>query len=206
MIFWCSVIVGVVFACMALKKNFYSTWAVLFNILIAVYTSIVLCPLVVALIWQQDVSRYNHAGVVFGIGVVVFAIMQTIAICFFTGSFKASFPIIFEKVGTAFLGFLCGWLICNFVFFVLYIMPFARSPRANFVFGPADSKPLAARSVIGVSNLVGKFSVQYRQNLTTQITDWLLTPQEITEDQKNATEDEGPIPILKRIKSELDDL
>lgn len=183
MLFWFAVLVGVIFAVFAIKSGFYAMWAVLFNILISVFLSVMLCPTIIGLVPDIGDSRYHYAGCVAGIAVVAFAILQTITVNFLIATKaekideeKIAFPQIFNTVGAGLVGFLAGYIVCGFVLFVVLIMPVSKEPIVKSI---CEQSGFAAQSVQKVCDFVGEVSLQsYEQAGPKAVVDWLTTPEE----------------------------
>jgi hypothetical protein len=125
MAFWFGILIGGICAWYAVGVGFYETWTMLFNIIISVYLAVFLRPVIVNLPAVSD-TPYTNALTMLAIAIASFAILQGITYTFLTGQFKVSFPRIFNTLGTGFLGFLAGFLIWNFVSFLIFITPISQ--------------------------------------------------------------------------------
>jgi len=125
MAFWFGILVGGFFAWYAVGVGFYETWTMLFNIIISVYLAVFLRPVIVNIPAVSD-TPYTNALTMLAIAIASFAILQGITYTFLTGQFKVSFPRIFNTLGTGFLGFLAGFLLWNFVSFLIFITPISQ--------------------------------------------------------------------------------
>ena len=178
MTFWLAVSVGIITAFIGVKKGFYTLWALLFNILIAIYLGILLTPSVIG--WVPDLtdSGYHQAACVAGIAVIVFAVLQTISMLCVTEDFQPALPELVGRIGAPLLGFLAGYLVTCFLVFVICIMPFAKHPVAKNFLGEEKPAPTALASVEKACNFVGIISLQYQQNIVPKVAAWLIEPQE----------------------------
>jgi len=125
MAFWFGILIGGICAWYAVGVGFYETWTMLFNIIISVYLAVFLRPVIVNIPAVSD-TPYTNALTMLAIAIASFAILQGITYTFLTGQFKVSFPRIFNTLGTGFLGFLAGFLIWNFVSFLIFITPISQ--------------------------------------------------------------------------------
>jgi hypothetical protein len=125
MAFWFGILVGGFFVWFALSIGFYEVWAMLFNITISIYLAIYLRPIIVNIPAVGD-TPYSNALTMIAIAIASFAILHGITSTFLTSQFKVSFPGIFNTLGTGFLGFLAGFLVWNFVSFLIFITPFSQ--------------------------------------------------------------------------------
>jgi len=121
MIFWVGILVGGIFAYLAVKIGFYETWAMLFNIVVSIYLAVFLGP-VIADIPAADVWFSSVLAMV-SIAIGAFLILHCISYTFLTGQFSVSFPTIFNTLGAGFLGFLAGFLVWSFISLLIYITP-----------------------------------------------------------------------------------
>ena len=115
MVFWIGILVGIVFAGFAVRKGFYETWTILFNILISVYLAISLREIIKNILPAADGSSYSDALAMLIIAIAVFAILHGIAYIFLLSQFKIDFPKIFDGIGSGTLGFLGGVLVWSFI-------------------------------------------------------------------------------------------
>ena len=173
MMFWLAILAGVAFAVIGIKKHFDSMWIILFNILIAIYLSIMLTPTIIGLISDVKDMGYNRAICVVGIATIVFAILHTIVVNYIIDLDEISFPKLFSNIGTGSLGFLAGYIVCSFFFFVIGIMPFTKHQLVKDIFGNDGIAPTAVRSVEKVCNFVGAASLQADNSANAKIIDWL---------------------------------
>jgi len=173
MIFWVLVIFGAAGAFLALRScNFYKMWAILFNIIISIYISVMVSPFIIKMI-PSDISGldYQIAACVLLIALLLFGILQAIAVNFFTGDCEIKFPKLFDSIGSAILGFLSGWFTVSFLVLIVCIMPFMKGKST-----PQKHCELAVKSIETSSNIISTLSLQrYKgqaheivQNLTTK--------------------------------------
>jgi len=155
-----GIIFGLVFAWFAAGHGFYAMWAVLVNVVIAMYVAIMLTPMAVEIILGEDASPYAHAGFIGGITAVVFVILHTLAITFLTGTFEVSLPKIFNNIGAGLLGFITGMILWGLVCFILLVMP-VRKDYFGAEFNLAgDLERMSQLSVCRTCRLVNVLSRQ----------------------------------------------
>ena len=126
MIFWTGILVGALFAWLAVKSGFYETWAMLFNIVVSVYLAVVLTPIIIELIPASKDTPYCNALCMIATGIGCFAVLHGISYIFLTAQFKMPFPKVFDVVLAGLLGFLSGFLVLSFA-----VLVFAASPIAQ---------------------------------------------------------------------------
>ncbi|MCX5632154.1 MAG: CvpA family protein [Phycisphaerae bacterium] len=118
---------ALVFAFIGYRKTFYPGWAVLFNLLIAVYISIMSAPQIVDKFpdVRNYLGNYTYSGGILAAAVIIFAVLQSFAFRFFTAVSVVSLPKLLNSLGAAILGFLTGSVIAGFLFFLINITPLA---------------------------------------------------------------------------------
>ena len=127
MIFWAAILAGVISTWLAIRKGFFETMVMLFNIVISVYVSIFLTPVIIKLVPAANDTLYGNALALTVIAIGTFMALYGIAYVFLTGQFKVKFPKIFEILFTGLLGFLIGFLILSFVAFVMIVTPISQN-------------------------------------------------------------------------------
>ena len=152
--------VGLIFAWLATRHGFYAMWAILVNVIIAVYLAVMLTPTAADTILDQDSSLYAYAAILGGIAIVAFVILQTLATTFLTGTFDVELPKIFNNIGAALLGFFTGMITWGFVCFMLLIMPATKDYLADRMDLGDDLKKVSYSSVARACELVNTLSCQ----------------------------------------------
>ncbi len=162
MLFWVAVIGGVAVSYAALKKGFFPVWAVFFNTLISVYLGVMLLPVIAAVIPNSGTAAYFYSCslCMLAVAVIAFVFLQVIASNYFSGGFAVTFPVIFNNIAAATLGFITGYVATCFVLLVISIMPFSAH---NSVRGTLDTDHLAPAvkaPVTATCNFIAKASMQ----------------------------------------------
>jgi len=127
MVFWLAILGGGLFAWLAVKQGFYDTWAMLFNIVIAIYMAVFLTPVITELIPGIDEMSYSTALTLIVIAAGVFFILFGISYTLITGQFNVTFPRIFDVVFAGLLGFLAGFLVLSFAAFLICVTPISEN-------------------------------------------------------------------------------
>jgi len=107
MVFWVGILFGFLFVWLAVKKGFYETWVLLFNIVIAV-------------------SAYNNALCMIIPGLGAFLILYGISYTLFTGQFSIPFTKTIDTCVAGFIGFLTGLLVWFFLSLLISITPISQ--------------------------------------------------------------------------------
>ena len=127
MAFWTGIAIGAAFAWYAIKTGFYEVWATLFNLVISIYLSIFLKPVVADFVPMAGDSPYTTAIIVIATATAAFLILQGISYIFFTGQFSVSFPKMLDILGSGVVGFLAGYLVWNFAAFLIFTTPISEN-------------------------------------------------------------------------------
>jgi hypothetical protein len=154
--------VGLVFAWIGYRKTWYPSWAFLFNILVSIYTSIMITPQIVDKISfvRAYLGNFSYSAGIFTIAVVIFVVMQLLSFRFFTSVFCVSFPKILNGAGAAVLGFLTGLAIAGFLLFLITITPLSDNSSVKFLTQPAQGLDRANTIVLTTCNFVHDISLQ----------------------------------------------
>lgn len=160
MILVLAILVGVVFAVIGTRKGFFPMWLVLFNILISIYVGVMLSPTLVAIRPDMEQEPYYLAAFIAVTSVMIFIVLGTIAISFFGELGECFCPKIFDTAGAAALGFLAGFCVLSFVYFIVCITPFSEKPFMKGVCGDGLSAPAGVKPVVKACAFVSSISLQ----------------------------------------------
>jgi hypothetical protein len=131
MVFWLAILVGGLFAWLAVKAGFYDTWTILFNIVVAIYMAVFLTPVVAEFVPAVGGTSCCNALTLIAIAIGTFFILYGISYTFITGQFNVSFPRVFDILFAGLMGFLAGFLVSSFVAFVFCVTPISQNKIAN---------------------------------------------------------------------------
>jgi uncharacterized membrane protein required for colicin V production len=110
---------------LAVKIGFYETWAMLFNIVIAIYIALFLAGPIVNFLPEDAVNNpYRQALSLIILAAGTFLILHGITYISFTSRFKVTFPKIFDILFAGLLGFFGGFLLLSFVALIIFLTPF----------------------------------------------------------------------------------
>jgi hypothetical protein len=179
--FWFAIIAGLAGAFLGLKKgSFYALWAILFNVAVSIYLGLTIARFVIEIAeWNTTENAYNLAISVLLIAGLIFALLQVIAINFFT-KYELPFPGIFDTAGSAVLGFLVGFLVCCFMMFIVCVMPFSRAPAMKLLNGPQGPPSRMVIKPIGaVCDVVADFSLQRYTGIGDDLVKFIISVNEV---------------------------
>jgi hypothetical protein len=127
MLFWIGILVGGLFAWLGFKIGFYQTWALLFNVVIAVYLAIFVGPIIADVIPGVSEAPFSTVLAVTATGIGAFLVLQCLSYTFLTGQFNVSIPALVDTLGSVLLGFLGGFLVWSFVALLLCMTPISEN-------------------------------------------------------------------------------
>ena len=127
MLIYASILAGGLVAWYAVKVGFYEMWAMLLNIIIAVYVALFLTqPIVNVLPEEASNIRCCEALTMIVIATGAFLILYGITYILFTSQFKVTFPKIFDVLFAGFLGFFAGFLLLSFAAIIIALTPYGK--------------------------------------------------------------------------------
>jgi hypothetical protein len=126
MVFWIAVLNGALFVWLAVRGGFYETWALLFNLIVAIYVSIFLAPSLARSVPMPGGAAWGTALSMLLLAGGTFAILHGLTWVFLTGQFSIRFPSLFDVVCSGVLGFAVGFLILSFAALALSTTPLAQ--------------------------------------------------------------------------------
>lgn len=188
MIFLLTVIFGGIIAVVVRRKNFFSMWALLFNVLIAIYISVMLSPTIIGRIPEIYGDGYCYGLCLLALALPVFLISQSLASIYLTRDFNVSFPKVFNGIGSSLFGFLVGYFGLNFIIFAIGIMPLSEYPFVKQISGDVPLVQIVRGPVLTTCNTVRKLSLQWDVNGCEPVVAWLTAKEEKT------LEKDSPLP------------
>jgi hypothetical protein len=127
MIFWLAVLVGGLFAWIAVRIGFSATWIMFFNLLVAVYVAIFLAPVVIVDIPAATaIPGYGYALTLMSIAVATLFITYGTCYACLSGQLHVEFPRFLDTIVAGLLGFLAGFLIWSFLTFAFCLTPLSQ--------------------------------------------------------------------------------
>lgn len=132
MLLLAGILVGGLCVWYAIKMGFYETWAMLLNIVIAIYIALFLAqPIVNFLPEETSNIPCCEALVLLILAVGSFLILYGITYILFTSQFRVPFPKIFDILFAGILGFFGGFLVLSFAALIIFLTPFGKYAAIN---------------------------------------------------------------------------
>jgi hypothetical protein len=207
MIFWAGILAGVISTWLAIKKGFYETLVMLFNIVISVYVSIFLTPVIAELVPAANDTIYCNALALMVIAIGTFLVLYGISYVFLTGQFKVKFPKVFEILFTGLLGFFIGFLILSFVAFIIIVTPISQNRFISQIGFNKQSQQANISYICWWCDLVNKVAASPGEKITCESImdeliksaeqkepDQVIEPDEPNDAITNITEEDSSIP------------
>jgi len=173
MISLCLILAGSVFAYIGVKKKFFVMWGMGINLLISMFLSVMLMPLVAKLVPDIGENAYFLAFCLLVLSSLFYVLFHMIVKLYIAGDNIIEFPLVFDKIGSGLLGFLFGYFACSFVLFALSVMPIAKHEFVTNVFGSKGFAVTASRPVKKACNFVGSMTIQRNPDNCEGVIKWL---------------------------------
>ena len=170
-----TITAGIIFALLGLKKTFYPMWALLFNVLLAVYAAVMLMPIVLEKIEMLGFfGNYSCVLSLLSIASVVFVIAQLLTFRFLTAVYCVSFPVILNNIGAGILGFITGFVISNFVIFLISVTPILENPSLKRLSSDARAHGSVNSYVVSTCNVINRLSLQCREDTPQEAVEYII--------------------------------
>jgi hypothetical protein len=127
MMFWIAILAGALFVWLAVRIGFYETWVLFFNIVVSIYLSVFLTPILADLVPTAGEAGFYHVALcMLVLAGGCFALLQGLSYVFLTGQFHIPFPRVFDVLFSGMLGFVAGFLVLSFAALALTTTPLAN--------------------------------------------------------------------------------
>lgn len=123
MLAWLVIMVALGFGFLGLKKGLYVMFAVLFNLLFAVFISILSMRTLLSYSPQYERHGYYASMGLFLLFCMIFGLLQVFAWFYFLRHRDDYFPQMLDRVGGFLVGGVCGYIIITLLILVLCITP-----------------------------------------------------------------------------------
>jgi hypothetical protein len=124
MMFWIAILVGILFAWRAVRRGFYESLVLLFNVVISIYVAIFLAPTVVRVTPAiEGAAAFKMALCLLVLGGGSFALLLGLSFVVLTGQFHVPFHRVLDILVAGLLGFAAGFLAWSFVALAITATP-----------------------------------------------------------------------------------
>lgn len=160
MIFWLFILVGGLCSWLGVSKGFYAMFATLFCLMFAVYIGVLAAPKIMAMSEGLEKDPGYAAGCVFGMTLLIFGLLWSVARFYFLRDTDDYFPKLFDRIGGGTLGFLFGYLLVGVAVLLICIMPFSQGDSLPAFLGRESMMRFAVPAVVRACNFVAFYSLE----------------------------------------------
>ena len=180
----------------AIKIGFYETWAMLFNIVIAIFTALFLAGPIINFLPEDAVNIPGRDALILSvIAAGTFLILYGITYILFTSQFKVILPKIFDILLAGVLGFFGGFLVLSFIALIIFLTPIGSYTGiiddASIEYNMSSSYWLFD----GIHSIV---STKEKETTTEQLIERLLNKSQPDTQNKNSQQAEPDKPITSK--------
>ena len=165
-----AIAVALFFAVIGIRLGYFKAWMMLFNILVSIYLAVMLAPVIPGLIPSVRDYHYRYPIFIIVVAIIIFAVLHSIAIRLI-GTFEASYYRKFDLVFSAVFGFISGYLLIAFIFFVICLIPLEKP---GFVSWQDKSTAKASKPVIVACDVISYISIHARQDAASGVVGKLI--------------------------------
>lgn len=184
MLMWLVIAVCLGFAFMGLKKGLYVMFAVLFNLLFAVFISILSTLTLLSYSPQYERHGYYASLGVFLLFCLIFGLLQMFAWFYFLRHRDEYFPKMFDRVGGFLVGGMCGYVITSLLILILCIMPCSVHGKVDWLCAREKMIDLGKPGVRKACNFLAWYSLECFDGNTEKAIEKLLTLEEPIQEEE----------------------
>jgi hypothetical protein len=174
---WLGILFGIFYAILGLHRRLHEMWAMLFNLAVSIYFSVMFTPTLLEMAPAIGNSGYAYAACVAGLAIVAFAVLHSITTKYLFSSTHVSFPRIADKPISVVLGFVAGFILINFICFIFCITPLSNTYAVKDWCDNQKAARCSAGTVFKVCKVVGIASSQKNVKIAGDVVDWLISPE-----------------------------
>jgi amino acid transporter len=175
MILWGIITVGLLVGFVGFKKGLLAMFATIFNLMFAVFISVLSAPLLLSFSPGYETSANYAAGCVVLMFVLIFGLLQTAAWFYFLRDREDYFPAWLDKPAGAVLGFLSGYLACSVILLTTCILPYSAQGKLDWLCPHAKLQEITAPPVEKACNFLAWYSLECFDGDSQRAIDYLLT-------------------------------
>lgn len=198
MLLWIMIITSLLFAWLGFKKGFLVMFATLFNLMFAIFISVLSTRGLMRLSSGYEMSAYYAATTLFLVFLLTFGVLQVFAYYYILQNREDYFPWLFEKVGSVVMGALCGYVICCLIILIVCIMPCSVHGKVDWLCTRNNMEKLSVPGIQKVCNFLGWYSLHCFEGNSEGEIQYLLT-------LENVAEEEQAFPLFENAEGIIDD-
>ena len=181
MLLWLVIALCLAFAFLGFKKGLYVMFATLFNLLFAVFISILSTSTLLSYSPEYERHGYYASLTVFLLFGLIFGLLQVFAWFYFLRHRDDYFPQILDRVGGFLIGGVCGHVIITLLILILCIMPCSVEGKVDWLCTRDKMRVLSAPGVIKACDFLAWYSLECFDGESERVINRLL---ELTEPQE----------------------
>jgi hypothetical protein len=174
MIFVIAIVISGLMAWLGIRKGVYAMAATAFNLLMAIYVSLLTIPLVLNTSPGLETSGYYAALCLLVLITACFLLLQGICYYFFLRGADIAFPDLFDKVGGGLLGFVTGYVLAGILCLAVCMMPFSHLDFVQGFFPSDRLEGFCTRTTARVCHVMSAWSLQYIPDKPEETIEYLL--------------------------------
>ena len=174
MLAWLLIAVCLGVAFLGLKKGLYVMFATVFNLLFAVFISVLSTLTLFSYSPQYARNAYYVALGVLLLFCLIFGLLQTFAWFYFLRHREDYFPKILDRIGGFMVGGACGYIIGTLLILILCIMPYSVEGRLDWLCTRDKMQTLSVPGVCKACNFLAWYSLECFDGDTERAVDNLL--------------------------------
>ena len=180
----------------AVKIGFYETWAMLFNIVIAIFTALFLARPIINFLPEDALDIPCRDALILAIiAAGTFLILYGITYILFTSQFKVILPKIFDILFAGLLGFFGGFLVLSFIALIIFLTPIGSYTG---IIDDTSIKYNMSSSYWLFDGIHSIVSTKEKETTTEQLIERLLNKSQPDTQNKNSQQAEPDKPITSK--------
>lgn len=175
MFLWITIIISVLMAYWGYKKGFFMMFAILFNLMFAIFVAVLSAPKLLSFSTGYEDSGYYAAASVLLTFILIFGVLQFFAYFYFLRDSEGLFPKLFDKLGALIFGFLSGYMICCILMLSFCIMPCSTKSETEHFCKREQLREISVPGVRKVCNFLAWYSLHCFEGNSEKAIDRLLS-------------------------------
>jgi len=172
MIFLLTIIAGGIAAWLGRRAGFITMWVLLFNLVVAIFTALLLTPTLLAYVPFLRTSTYYQALCLLVLSLLVFLVLHNMANMFLVRAFSAEVPKLFNTLLAAVLGFFVGHFAAGFIIFIFAVTPIAQAQFFDYIIEEGPLSQTVKTPVMGAAGLTAALSFQGEKDTSEKVFNW----------------------------------
>ncbi|HOT73402.1 MAG TPA: hypothetical protein PLX18_08570 [Anaerohalosphaeraceae bacterium] len=156
-----ALFIGILFAWLGVKKGVYVMATAAFNFLISIYIGVLATPVLLKDNPVLENSSYYAAFCMLFLIAASFTVLHGVCFYLFLRQADCVFPIVFEKAGGGFFGFLIGYFLTAVLLLAVCMMPFCRHHLFQRFIPFEKMKSFSSSATCNLCHFMAGWSLEY---------------------------------------------